>query len=55
MIEIRHIVLDVGKVLIHYDPHLAFAELIPASDEREAFLRDVCSSAWNVEQDRGRT
>ena len=42
-------------MLIHYDPHLAFAELISDEDEREAFLRDVCSSAWNVEQDRGRT
>jgi HAD superfamily hydrolase (TIGR01509 family) len=53
--EIRHIVFDVGKVLIHYDPHLAFADLIADRDEREAFLRDVCSTAWNLEQDRGRS
>jgi HAD superfamily hydrolase (TIGR01509 family) len=53
--KIRHIVLDVGKVLIHYDPHLAFAELISDPDDRQAFLRDVCSSEWNVEQDGGRT
>jgi 2-haloacid dehalogenase len=55
MTEIRHIVFDVGKVLVHYDPHQAYYELIPSASEREAFLRDVCSSAWNIEQDRGRS
>lgn len=54
MSEIRHIVLDVGNVLVHYDPHLAYAGLIADRAEREAFLRDVCSPAWNIEQDRGR-
>jgi A/G-specific adenine glycosylase len=54
MNEIRHIVLDVGNVLVHYDPHLAYTELIPDRTEREAFLRDVCSHEWNIEQDRGR-
>jgi 2-haloacid dehalogenase len=54
MTEIRHIVFDVGKVLIHYDPHLAYLELIGDEEERTAFLRDVCSHDWNVEQDRGR-
>lgn len=55
MNAIRHIVLDIGRVLIHYDPHLAYRELIPDDDERAAFFRDVCTHDWNVEQDRGRT
>jgi 2-haloacid dehalogenase len=55
MSNIRHIVFDVGKVLVHYDPDLAFAEIIPDAGERAAFLKDVCSSEWNIEQDRGRT
>jgi 2-haloacid dehalogenase len=55
MTEIRHIVFDVGKVLVHYDPHQAYYDLIPVEAERLAFLRDVCSSAWNIEQDRGRS
>jgi 2-haloacid dehalogenase len=55
MTEIRHIVFDVGKVLVHYDPHLAYTDLIPDETERTAFLRDVCSSDWNQEQDRGRS
>lgn len=55
MTEIRHIVFDVGRVLVHYDPHLAYHDLLPVAEEREAFLRDVCSHDWNVEQDRGRS
>lgn len=55
MTDIRHIVFDVGKVLVHYDPHLAYVDLIPDISEREAFLSDVCSAAWNREQDRGRS
>lgn len=54
MRRIRHIVLDVGRVLVHYDPHQGYFELIPDPAERTAFLTDVCSSAWNIEQDRGR-
>jgi len=55
MIETRHIVLDVGKVLVHYDPHLGYTDLIPDEAERSAFLRDICSHDWNQEQDRGRS
>ena len=55
MTEIRHIVFDVGRVLVHYDPHQAYYDLIPVAAEREAFLRDVCSHDWNIEQDRGRS
>jgi 2-haloacid dehalogenase len=55
MTEIRHIVFDVGRVLVHYDPHLAYADLIADPAERESFLGEVCSSEWNIEQDRGRS
>ena len=55
MTEIRHIVFDIGKVLIHYDPHLAFADIIPDEDERNWFFANVCTQDWNVEQDRGRS
>lgn len=54
MTNIRHIVFDIGKVLIHYDPELAFLELIPDAAERRDFLATVCTPDWNVEQDRGR-
>ena len=53
-IEIRHIVFDIGKVLIHYDPHIPFTRLIPDEAERNWFFANVCTHDWNLEQDRGR-
>jgi 2-haloacid dehalogenase len=53
--EIQHIVFDIGKVLIHYDPNLAFARIIPDQEERARFFAEICTHDWNVEQDRGRT
>ncbi|HHZ08849.1 MAG TPA: HAD family phosphatase [Rhizobiales bacterium] len=55
MNEIRHIVFDIGRVLIHYDPDLPFSRLIPDATERRWFFENVCTPDWNVEQDRGRT
>jgi 2-haloacid dehalogenase len=54
MTEIRHIVFDIGKVLVHYDPNLPFRRLIPDDGERRWFFDNVCTHDWNVEQDRGR-
>ena len=55
MSEIRHIVYDIGKVLIHYDPDLPFSRIIPDPVERRWFFENVCTSDWNIEQDRGRS
>jgi len=55
MTEIRHIVFDIGLVLIHYDPHLPFRRFIPNAAERQWFFDNVCTHDWNIEQDRGRT
>lgn len=55
MTEIRHIVFDIGKVLIHYDPDIPFSRLIPDAEERKRFFDTVCTHDWNIEQDRGRT
>lgn len=53
--QIQHIVFDIGKVLIHYDPNLPFARVIPDEAERNWFFANVCTHEWNIEQDRGRT
>jgi 2-haloacid dehalogenase len=53
--DIRHIVFDIGNVLITYDPELPFKRLIPDAAERAHFLGNICTGAWNVEQDRGRS
>ena len=52
---VEHIVFDIGKVLVHYDPHLGFMELIPDVDARAEFFASVCTHDWNIEQDRGRS
>ncbi|WP_428427843.1 HAD family hydrolase [Pararhizobium sp.] len=53
-VEIRHIVFDIGRVLIHYDPHIPFSRIIPDDAERKWFFANVCTHDWNIEQDRGR-
>ncbi len=54
MSKINHIVFDIGKVLIHYDPHIPYSRLIPDDAERAWFFENVCTHDWNLEQDRGR-
>jgi 2-haloacid dehalogenase len=51
---IRHVVFDIGNVLIHYDPDAAYRPLIPDAAERAWFLANVCTGDWNRAQDRGR-
>lgn len=53
--EIKHIVFDIGKVLIHYDPNIPYSRLIPDENERKWFFDNICTHDWNIEQDRGRT
>lgn len=53
--QIDHIVFDIGKVLIHYDPNIPFSRIIPDDAERKWFFDNVCTHEWNLEQDRGRT
>ncbi|EDQ32596.1 haloacid dehalogenase superfamily [Hoeflea phototrophica DFL-43] len=52
---IQHIVFDIGKVLIHYDPNIPFSRLIPDEAERKSFFDTICTHEWNLEQDRGRS
>ena len=53
--HIRHFVFDVGRVLIHYDPNIPFRRILPDDAERAWFFTHVCTPAWNLEQDRGRS
>ena len=54
MVPIKHIVFDVGQVLIHWDPEIPYRRLIPDEDRRAWFFANVCTASWNAEQDRGR-
>lgn len=51
----RTVVFDLGNVLIDWDPRYLYRRLF-AGDEAamERFLAEVCTPAWNHEQDRGR-
>ena len=49
---IRHIVFDIGGVLLNFDPEYAYVDLIPDPAERKAFLNEVCSRDWIIAQDR---
>lgn len=55
MTEIKHIVFDIGKVLIHYDPNIPYTRLIPDEEKRRRFFEEICTNDWNLEQDRGRS
>lgn len=48
------VIFDFGNVLVGWDPENLYRQLIPETAARKAFLRDICSPAWNLEQDRGR-
>ena len=50
----RKVVFDVGNVLLRWDPFHLYRNLIPDDAKRDWFLRNVCTAAWNIEQDRGR-
>ncbi len=52
--KIQHVVFDIGKVLINYDPEIPFRRLIPDDAQRAHFFAHICTHEWNLEQDRGR-
>ncbi|HEY6433242.1 MAG TPA: HAD family phosphatase [Acetobacteraceae bacterium] len=50
------VVFDLGGVLIDWNPRHLYRKLFPGDEPgMEQFLTEVCSPAWNLEQDRGRT
>ncbi|MDP2875355.1 MAG: HAD family phosphatase [Holophaga sp.] len=50
---VKAVVFDVGNVLVKWDPGLLYRTLIADPVERNFFLSEVCSPAWNQELDRG--
>ena len=52
--DVTAVVLDIGGVLLEWDPQLLYATLIPDAEEREWFLAEVCSLEWNGTLDAGR-
>ena len=50
----KTVILDVGNVLIHWDPRNLYRTLFDDPAEMEHFLANVTTPDWNLEQDRGR-
>lgn len=48
------VVFDLGGVLVDWNPHHLYRDLIPDAAERDRFLAEVCPQAWNERQDAGR-
>lgn len=53
--SVRAVVFDLGGVLIDWNPRYLYRKLIADEAEMEWFLAEVCSPAWNAEQDAGRS
>jgi 2-haloacid dehalogenase len=50
------VVFDIGNVLVAWNPRNLYRRYFAGrEDEMEWFLSNVCTPAWNVEQDRGRS
>jgi 2-haloacid dehalogenase len=49
------VIFDLGAVLIDWNPRHLYRKLFDDEAAMEAFLGEVCTPAWNAEQDRGRT
>ena len=51
-----NVVFDLGNVLLRWDPRFLYRSIFDGDDERmEWFLANICTSEWNIEQDKGRT
>lgn len=51
---INTIIFDLGAVLIDWHPKHLYRKLFTDEAEMEYFLDNICTSAWNEEQDEGR-
>lgn len=53
--NVNSIIFDLGGVLIDWNPAYVFDKLIEDEEQRRQFFAEVCTSAWNEEQDAGRS
>ena len=52
--DIRHIVFDLGGVLIDWNPRYLYRKIFDTEEEIDYFLSKVCDMDWNEAQDAGR-
>ena len=47
-------VFDLGGVFVEWNPMFLFRKLFETEEEAQWFWDNICTSQWNLEQDRGR-
>jgi 2-haloacid dehalogenase len=52
--SIDTVVFDIGCVLLDWDPRYLYRKIFADPEAMERFLAEVCTPAWNVQQDGGR-
>jgi 2-haloacid dehalogenase len=55
MNKIDTIVFDLGGVLIDWNPDYVFSKVFSTEEEMQWFYENICTSAWNEEQDAGKS
>jgi 2-haloacid dehalogenase len=53
--DIKNIVFDIGGVLVDSNPRYLFKDYFKDKSEMEYFLNNICTTEWNLEQDKGRS
>jgi 2-haloacid dehalogenase len=53
--NVNTIIFDLGGVLIDWNPAYVFDRLITDDEKRNHFFANICTPAWNEEQDAGRS
>jgi len=55
MSTIKHIIFDLGGVLIDWNPRYLYRKIWEDEEKVNWFLTEICDPAWNEEQDAGRS
>lgn len=51
---VKNIIFDFGGVLLDWNPHYLFDPYFGSVEKAEWFIKNVCTSAWNAEMDKGK-
>ena len=53
--KIESIIFDLGGVLVDWNPDYVYHTIFDREEDLHRFYREICTPAWNEEQDAGRT
>ncbi len=53
--KIKNIIFDFGGVLVDWNPRYLYENVFDDKTQMEFFLTNICTEAWNLQQDKDRT